>query len=183
MAVKKAPTKKSEGDAGFDLGMGGVFKGLGNFLDLLSEMMEAREGQEGEEGESEITRTGKFGVKGLGDKAQGIYGVTVRTGLGGIPRVQRFGNVRSTEEGPVVAEVREPLVDLFDEEKEIVVVVELPGVAEGEVQVEVQGDILSLETTGARKYAKEILLPSAVDSASLQTTFRNGILELRLKKG
>jgi HSP20 family protein len=174
MPVKKAPTKKHGTEGGFDLGMGGVFKGLGGFLDLLSERME--------NGESEVTRTGEFGVKGLGDKAQGIYGVTVRTGIGG-PRVERFGNVRSTDEGPVVADVREPLVDLFDEDGEIVTVVELPGVNEGEVKVEVQEDILSLETTGERKFAKEILLPGAVDSASLQTTFRNGILELRLKKG
>ena len=176
MSERKPAEGKGKGEATLDFGMGGLFKGLGGFMDLLSEMMEAGES-------SEVTRTGEFKVKGLGDKAQGIYGVTVRTGIGGIPRVERFGNVRATEEGPVVAEVREPLVDLFDEDQEIVIVVELPGVSEEELQVEVQEDILSLETTGQHKYAKEILLPQTVDSASLQRTFRNGILELRLKKG
>ena len=57
-----------------------------------------------------------------------------------------------------------------------------PGAAEEEIQIEVEEDILSLETGGDSKYAKEILLPAAVDAASLQKTFRNGILELRLKK-
>ena len=177
MPERKQQGKKREGkgEATLDFGLGGLFKGLGGFLDLVSEMSEA--------GESGSTSTGEFKVKGMGDNAQGIYGVTVRTGIGGIPRVEPFGNVRSTEEGPVVAEVREPLVDLFDEEQEIVIVVELPGVAEGEVQVGIQEDILSLETTGERKYAKEILLPAPVDAASLETTFRNGILELRVKKG
>ena len=176
MARRKQAGKKPEGkgDATLDFGLGGLFKGLGGFLDLVSDMVET--------GESEATRTGEFNIKGLGDKAQGIYGFTVRTGIGGTPQVEHFGNVQATEEGPVVAEVREPLVDLFDEDEEIVITVELPGAGESEVQVEVDEDILSLETTGESKYAKEILLPAAVDVGSLEKTFRNGILELRLKK-
>lgn len=171
MSEKKRETKR---EVTFDLGFGGLFKGLGNFLDLLSEMVET--------GEEEVSRTGEFKVKGLGDKARGVYGFTVRTGIGGIPQVEHFGNIRTTDEGPMVAEVREPLVDLFDEGQEIVVVGELPGVDEEEIHIEVQDDILSLETTGERKYAKEILLPEAVDAATLRKTYRNGILELRLKK-
>jgi len=171
MSEKKRETKR---EVTFDLGFGGLFKGLGNFLDLLSEMVET--------GEEEVSRTGEFKVKGLGDKARGVYGFTVHTGIGGIPRVEHFGNIRTTDEGPMVAEVREPLVDLFDEGQEIVVVGELPGVDEEEIHIEVQDDILSLETTGERKYAKEVLLPEAVDAATLRKTYRNGILELRLKK-
>ncbi|MBI4758051.1 MAG: Hsp20/alpha crystallin family protein [Chloroflexi bacterium] len=167
--------RETKGEASFDLGFGGLFKGLGDLVDLLSEMVETAE-------ESEVSRTGEFKIKGLGDKARGVYGFTVRTGIGGIPRVERFGNIRTTEEGPVVAEVREPLVDVFDEEQEIVVVAELPGVGEEEIHIEIQDDILSLETTGERKYAKEILLTEAVDATTLRKTYRNGILELRLKK-
>jgi len=165
---------KAKGEVSFDLGFGGLFKGLGDFIDLLGGMLE--------KGEEEVSRTGEFRVKGLGDKGRGIYGFSVRTGIGGIPRVERFGNIRSTEEGPVVAEVWEPLVDLFDEDEEIVVVVELPGVGEDEIQIAIQDDVLSLETTGERKYVKEILLPEKVNATTLQKTYRNGILELRLNK-
>jgi len=172
MAERKK--REAKGEATFDLGFGGLFKGLGDFIDLLGEMIET--------GEEEVTRTGEFRIKGLGEKARGMYGFTVRTGIGGIPQVERFGNIRSTEAGPVVAEVREPLVDLFDEEQEIVIVAELPGVSEEEIHIEVQDDILSLETTGERKYAKEILLPGTVEATTLQKTYRNGILELRLKR-
>jgi HSP20 family protein len=172
---KKRETKKEEEvKVSFDLGFGGLFKGLGDFIDLLGDMIET--------GEEEVTRSGEFRVKGLGDKGRGVYGFSVRTGIGGIPRVERFGNIRTTEEGPVVAEVREPLVDVFDEEQEIVIVAELPGVGEEEVHIEIQDDILSLETTGERKYAKEILLPEQVDAATLQKAYKNGILELRLTK-
>ena len=168
--------KKRRGREEFplDLGFGGLFKGLGNFIDLLAKMAET--------GESEVHRAGEFRIRGLGDRARGVYGFTVRTGIGGIPRVESFGNVRATEEGPVVAEVREPLVDVFDEGEAIVLVAELPGVADEEIRIDVEGDILSLETTGERKYAKEVVLPAAVEAAPFHRAYKNGILELRLKK-
>ncbi|MBI3362505.1 MAG: Hsp20/alpha crystallin family protein [Chloroflexi bacterium] len=170
--------KKKKGakeEATFDLGFGGLFKGLSDFLDVISEMVETDQ--------AEVTRAGEFKVKGLGEKGRGVYGFSIRTDIAGVPRVERFGNIRSGDDGPVVAEVREPLVDVFDEGQEIVIVAELPGVAEEEIRVGVKEDILSLETTGERKYAKEILLPSEADVKTLRKTYRNGILELRLKKG
>jgi HSP20 family protein len=111
-----------------------------------------------------------------------VYGLSIRTGIGGIPRVEHFGNIRTGDKGPMVAEVREPLVDVFDEEHEIVVAAELPGVAEDEIELEVRDDIVCLETTGEYKYAKDILLPNAVKTTELEKTYRNGILEVRLKK-
>jgi HSP20 family protein len=166
--------RRGRREVAFDLGFGGLFKGLGNFIDLLSEMAEA--------GESEVARTGEFRVKGLGEQGKGVYGFTVRMGIGGIPRVEPFGNIRATDEGPEVAEVREPLVDVFDEGDIIVLVAELPGAAEEEIQLEIQDDILSLQTTGQRKYAKEVLLPAAVEAGPLHKAYKSGILELRLKK-
>lgn len=165
--------KKKAAEFSIDLGLGGLFKGLGDLLDSLGAVVETGE---------EATRAGEFHVKGLGEKGRGVYGFSIRTGVGGIPHVERFGNIRTGEEGAEVAEVREPLADIFDEEEEILVVVELPGVAEEEIHIEVQGDVLCLETTGQRQYAKEILLPSAVQTDELRQTYRNGILELRLSK-
>lgn len=174
MVKRRGQTDNDEKEAVVEFGFGGLLKGLGDFVDMLGEMVE--------KGEQLRTSTGEFRLKGLGEKARGVYGVSVRVGLGGEPLVERFGNIRATEEGPEVAKVREPLVDVFDEEREIVVVVELAGVRKAEINVEVEGDILSLETTGERKYAKEILLPHAVDPATMRTSYRNGILEVRLQK-
>jgi len=165
--------KKKTPEISIDLGLGGIFKGLSDLLDSLGTVVGTGE---------EVKRSGEFHIKGLGEKARGVYGFSIRTGVGGMTKVERFGNIHATEEGPEVAEVREPLVDLFDEEREILVVAELPGVAEEEIHIELQDDILSLETTGQRKYAKELLLPCAVQAESLQKVYRNGILELRLSK-
>jgi HSP20 family protein len=171
--------KRRSAQAGInvDLGFGGLFKNLGDLIDKVTEMAENAEAEGGA-----AERSGEFKVQGLGDKAQGVYGFSIRTGQGGTPRVERFGNIRKTEDGPVVAEVREPLVDTFDEGEEILVVAELPGVSEAQIKVELQDDILTIETSGERRYAKEVLLASAVAPDSLRQSYTNGILELRLRK-
>jgi HSP20 family protein len=166
--------KEENGKVEINFGMGkisfgGLFKGLGNLIDLASRLSE--EGVE------------KRGViRGLPKGAKGVYGFSIRT-LAGKPVIESFGNIRETARGPVVEEVREPIVDVFDEVDRILVIAELPGVLEDEIKVEVAGDILSLAASGKdRKYAKEILLPSKVKPDSVKTSYKNGILEIRLEK-
>ncbi len=161
-------------DIDLNLGLGGLFKGLGEMMDLVAEMME--------HSRTETQRSGEFQVKGMGKRMRGVYGFSIRTGIGGMPQVERFGHVRATENSPDLAEVREPLVDIFDEGNEVVLIAEIPGVDVGDISIEVVGDILLLETKGERRYAREILLPAAVEANSLHKTYRNGILELRLVK-
>jgi HSP20 family protein len=56
-------------------------------------------------------------------------------------------------------------------------------VSEDKIIIEVTGDILNLTASDTdKKYAKEILLPSKVNSQSLKTTYKNGILEIMLEK-
>jgi len=156
-----------------EFGFGSLFKGIGNLFDLVSRMTE--------EGKEEYTRTGE--IKGLGDKARGVYGFSVKLGLGGKPIIEQFGNIKATERGAVVAEVREPIVDVFDEGESLVVIAELPGVEEDDIHLEVKDDILDLSAEAEhRKYSKEILLPSPVDADSLESSYKNGILEIKLRK-
>lgn len=176
--MSKRTRKRREGEEeesapiNLDLGLGGIFKGLGNLIELLRDMEE--------EGKSEVTRTGE--VKGPG-RSRAMYGFTVKIGTGGLPRVERFGNVRETEAGPVVEEVREPMVDVFDEGNEVVVIAEIPGVAESDINLEIREDILLLSASDEdRQYRKEVLLPCAVVAETMRSCYRNGILEIRLAK-
>jgi len=156
-----------------DLGLGGLFKGIGNLLDLIAQMAE--------EGKEEYARSGEAQL--LGGKAKGVYGFSIKLGLGGKPIVEEFGNIRTTERGPVVAEVREPLVDVLDEGERLVVIAELPGVEQEDIHVEVKDDILEITAeTEDKKYAKEVLLPSPVDAHTLETSCKNGILTIKLAK-
>jgi HSP20 family protein len=163
--------KRKAGDVRADLGLGEILKGLGGFIDLLGELGEGKE----------IRRSGE--LKGSLGQLRGLYGVSIKSGLGGVPVVEQFGNIRPTPEGPEVSDVREPLADIFDEPGHISVVVELPGVTNDEIKIEVEGDILTLEAAGRdRRYSKELLLPAQVDAASLHRSFQNAILEIRLEK-
>ncbi|MCI2425704.1 Hsp20/alpha crystallin family protein [Candidatus Acetothermia bacterium] len=175
MAEKEKKNKEKEEDkVEIDFGIGkisfgGLFKGLGNLIDLADRLKE-----EGVEKRGEI--------KGLPKGAKGVYGYSIRT-LAGKPVIESFGNIRETTKGPVVEEVREPIVDVFDEEDHIVVIAELPGVSEDKINIEAAGDILNLAASDTdRKYAKEILLPSKVKPQSLKPTYQNGILEIKLEK-
>lgn len=156
-----------------ELGLGGLLKGVGSLLDLVSKMAE--------EGKEETTRTGE--IEALGGKLKGVYGFSIRTGLGGKPIIEQFGNIRDTEVGAVVTETREPLVDLMDEGDRLSVIAELPGVDQPDIHIDVKGDILEITAEARdRKYRKEVLLPSSVDPGSLESSYRNGVLEIRLVK-
>lgn len=112
-----------------------------------------------------------------------MYGFTVKIGASGAPQVERFGNVRDTRMGAVVEEVREPMVDVFDEDNEVVVVAEIPGVEANDLQLEVRDDILLLAAShGDRKYSKEVLLPCAVQPDTIKSSYHNGVAEIRLAK-
>jgi len=170
--VSMTDSRKKPGE-GIEFGLGGLFKGLGSLFDLISKMTE--------EGKEEYTRSGE--VKGLSGKAKGVYGFSIRMGLEGKPIIEQFGNIRATEEGTVVAEVREPLVDVLDEGDRLVVIAELPGVESEDIHLEVKEDILELTAESRdRKYSKEILLPSPVDADTMESSYKNGILEIKLMK-
>ena len=165
--------KPEEEGIGFGLGLGGLFKGIGKLIDLVSKMEE--------EGVTEVKRVGE--IKGLGKAVKGMYGFTVKMGAGGTPVVSQFGNIRATEKGAVVEEVREPMVDVFDEEDKVLVIAELPGVDESDIKLEVKDDIVFLSVESKdKKYAKEVLLPCPVDAAKMQSSYKNGVLEIIFPK-
>jgi HSP20 family protein len=177
MNKKKKNDEKDEGIS-FDFGLGGLFKGLGNFIDTANKLAEKGE---------ELSRTGeiKFSglekIKGLKD-LKGVYGINIRTLADGRPSVQPFGNIRKTPKGPVVEEVREPIVDVFDEAEEIHIVAEMPGIEEKDINLDINGDILNISSEGEkRKYQKEILLSRPAKKDDMTWTYKNGILEIKMK--
>ncbi len=162
--------------------VGGLIKGFGKFIDLVEEVEEAG---------GEIKKTGE--IKGK-EGVRGIYGFSIKTGIGERPTLhqnkfgvgqefQTFGNIKKAKKGFKITEEREPIVDVFDEKDHILVVVELPGVSKESIKLELKGDILTLEAGDEkRKYSKEILLPAKVNFESREETFKNGILEIKFKK-
>jgi len=181
--TEKQSSKEDQNKEGMDidfgfgkLSFGGLFKGLEKFIELA---------EKAEEAGGQLRRQGVIrGRKGAKD-IRGVYGFNIRTGIGKRTKIEPFGNIKTTPKGPEITETREPLVDVLDEKDHISVIVELPGVDERDIKVELKKDILILEAgKGERKYKKEILLPSVVEVVEKEksTAFKNGVLELKFKK-
>ncbi len=170
---KKRDEKKSE--SGIDSGLGGILKGLGELVEKLGELSESGE---------EVSRTGE--IHGAGKELKGIYGFTIKSGLGGDgPRIEPFGNIRKDRESgrSVVQEVREPVVDLFEEEDHVLIVAEMPGISVEDVQIAVEDDLLTITAAhGEKKYRKEVLLPASYAREKMQVTCNQGVVEIKCVK-
>ncbi len=175
--AKQQPKKGDEEiEVNFGIGkisFGGLFEGIGNIIDLVARIEE--------EGKNEEKREGTF--TSPSGQVKAVYGLTIRTNLGGKPTVEPFGNVRKTARGPVVEEEREPLIDIFDEKDHVLIIAELPGVEEKRISAKLEGDILTLYAAGGdRKYYKEVVLPKDIDADTIQQKYKNGVLEIKINK-
>ena len=181
--MTKNKKKKDEKNEGFNvdfgtgklgLGLGGLLDGIGNLVDMAVKLKEAG---------GEVNQEGEIDLGNLKKGMKGVFGVSVRTAVGGKPVVESFGNVKKTPEGPAVEEVREPIVDVFDENEEIRIYAEMPGVSQDDIKLDLKEDILDISAeAGERKYHKEILLPSTVQAETMTSHYNNGILEIKVKK-
>ncbi|MEM0380358.1 MAG: archaeal heat shock protein Hsp20 [Desulfurococcaceae archaeon] len=122
-----------------------------------------------------------------GEKTIGpyIYGYRIYIGPDGRPHIEEFGNVKKSRGRPIIMEEREPLVDVLENPDEITVVAELPGVEKDNIKIEVSEDKKKLVIKASdtnRKYYKEIDLPSEVEPDSAKANYKNGVLEVKLKK-
>jgi HSP20 family protein len=117
-----------------------------------------------------------------------VYGYSVKIGPDGRPIVREFGNIKPGPGGkgrpPLnLQDQREPLVDIIEEDDQIKVIAELPGVEKDQIQLYVDEQKLTINVdTPDRKYNKELELPYPIDEASSRSTYRNGILETTLTK-
>jgi len=161
--------KKVEKEGGF----GGIFKGLADLVEKLGDLAEKGE---------KLKRSGEFQPKDL----KGVYGFSVKVGLGEKGgkevKVEPFGNVRRDEKSgeTVVQEVREPVVDVFEEKDHTLVVAEMPGISAKDVRLEVKDDLLTIFAEKQdKRYRKEILLPRSYPREKMKVSCNNGILEIK----
>ena len=131
----------------------------------------------------QLSRSGEIPLSGKDKDLKGIFGFSVKMGLGGEGvKVEPFGNVskdRSTGRS-VVDEIREPLVDVFEEKDHVLVVAEMPGIEAGDIQTDLRDDILVFTAQrGDKKYRKEVLLPGEFHKSGVSVSCTNGIVEIK----
>ena len=96
-------------------------------------------------------------------------------------------------------DVREPIVDVWENDEYVFVTAELPGASKDDIELNVTENAVEIKATlkseekeegkeGIRmsrtfsSFYKYVTLPSAVDPDSAEATFSNGVLEIKIKK-
>jgi HSP20 family protein len=116
-----------------------------------------------------------------------MYGFNIGFGPDGKPIMDSFGNL---EKEPIsgkrkVRETREPLVEVNEDQDQIIVIAEMPGVSKEDIELNATNRSLTISTEKivfGRSYFKEIDLPTAINSDYAKARYTNGILEVKLKK-
>lgn len=167
------------------------FRGLGDIDDIFREMEETMEREFGElakKAPSELIRERTL-PNGTKVKRWGpfVYGYSVTIGPDGKPQVREFGNVKpETRLGRPsigISEKREPLVDIMETDDEVRIIAELPGVEKESIKLHATENSLTISVdTPQRKYNKELDLPANVDPKKAKSSYKNGVLEIIIKK-
>ena len=156
----------------------GILRGLGDLVEKLGGLAEKGE---------QLKRSGVFDIDMGGNKdAKAVYGFSMKMGLDSNqePRIEPFGNIHRDEKTgeTTVQEMSEPLIDIIEESDHVLVLAEMPGVADEDIHLDLDGDILVLHAEkGSKKYHKEVVLPRSFESKAMERSCHNGILEVKLK--
>lgn len=125
-----------------------------------------------------------------------VYGYSMTIGPDGKPKVREFGNVKlpnqlgvtgtvgkATKSSQQISAEREPLVDLNTTDKEVKVVLEIPGVKKENIKINVFDEAVEITANNPqRKYHKTIDLPKEANPETAKSTYQNGILEIIFSK-
>jgi HSP20 family protein len=122
-----------------------------------------------------------------------IYEYSMTIGPDGKPHVKEFGNVKAGKniagghlgiQKPQITAEREPLSDITSTDKEVKVVLEIPGIRKEDIKINAYDEKVEVKTAdiSARKYHKALNLPKSADIETARSTYNNGILEVTFDK-
>ena len=126
----------------------------------------------------------EFERMGPGEHISGpfFYGFSINQRPGEEPEIREFGNIRP-ERGRIEIGERKPLVDVFDTDRTVQIVAEMPGIEKEDVELDVEGRELEIKASrGDRRYHEFVELPADVDIDSARASYRNGVLDITLNK-
>lgn len=166
--------KRDDAKEGMDKELQDIFSDLGRDLSRLMQKL----AEKGEEFRKKLEEGQGIDIGGLEDlfRSFGFEAVDVE--------FKSEGGRRTTsstrEKAPV--KVREPVVDVFDEADEVLIYVELPGVKQEDIKIQMSGRTLRIEAEHADgRYRKIIQIPESAKGMP-SYSYKNGILKVRFSK-
>ncbi|NHJ48516.1 MAG: Hsp20/alpha crystallin family protein [Asgard group archaeon] len=109
-----------------------------------------------------------------------VWGYSMTMGPDGKPIVKQFGNMDPQENSPQLDDgSREPLVDVFVEDNDVKIIVEMPGVNKEDIHIKATDNKITIQaSTADRNYHTEKELDVTIKPQISKLTYNNGILEL-----
>lgn len=94
---------------------------------------------------------------------------------------------------------REPKTDILEDDKEYIIITEIPGVDKKDIKVNVDGNLLKISAESKRedyqknknllrrertitKFYRSFMLPDYIDPKKAKATYKNGVLTIRFPK-
>jgi len=113
-----------------------------------------------------------------------VMGFSMKVSPNGRSRIERFGNVNAARSPFLVPRAREPLTDILEGENDFTVTAEMPGAEEMDILLDIKPELLAISSgeKSPSPFFKEIVFSEPVLPKSLVSSFKNGILEVRVKK-
>ncbi len=152
--------------------LGGVAATLKSAFGALSNLADAVD---------EAARDGDGRIKATSEVRVRVGGVPVAPGSSARSSASARADAgRDTAEA--MGPVRDPLVDVFDEDDAWVITAELPGVRDDQLSLHVTDAEVVFETLGPKRFRHVATLPDGVNAEGARHALRNGVLEIRFPK-
>lgn len=178
---EKEETKSNETmpDLSGMLGIGGIFDGVSNLINKFGDLAEKGEAFRSAMNQGETASGKKFNTS---------FGMNVRFGPGRdgdtereIKPVAKPAKRETDAPSNSVPRVREPHVEIFDEEDHVQVIAEMPGVSSENISLSFDGKKLNIHgVSKVAEFKKELELPREFGPDQVSIAANNGVVEIRL---
>jgi len=117
----------------------------------------------------------------IGETVPMVYGFSITKRPGEAPEVFEFGSCPVIDDP--VPDGYKPLLEIFETDDCVQVVAELPGIDQEDVLMDATENTLKIQVSiEDREFVETIELPARVDPSSATASYRNGVLEVVLKR-
>lgn len=121
----------------------------------------------------------------MGESVPFVYGFSIIHRPGEDTELREFGNVpeySQNEENFFSSETKEPLIDIFENEDTVNVLVEFPEVEKKDLLLHATAQHLEIKVIGLSEYSEDVELPVLVDPKSAKASYKNGVLEVTFRR-
>ena len=120
----------------------------------------------------------------MGESAPFVYGFSIIHRPGEDPEIREFGNAQEnfSQENFYSPDTKKPLIDVFDDGEIIQILTEFPDVEKEDIHLKVTAQSLEIKVSGSSNFSEKVELPERVDKNSTKATYKNGVLEVTLRR-